>query len=135
MTYYFIDLIIDHEAPKKRAIDIRIRPLKGEEWAPSGTSTTWNVTPEGALKALEKAREFETNRSKYTYSRLGIGFRRYNCALFAEKIIQAAGVKATAGILASTPLELALGKKLPERRKREKKKEAGPAPIPAQYEI
>jgi hypothetical protein len=133
MAYYFIDLIIDQDAPKKRAIDIRIRPLKSA-WPGPATSTTWNVSPAGAAAALAKAEEFQANRSKYSYSRLGIGFRRYNCALFAEKIIQAAGIKATAGLLASTPLELALGRKLPARRQREKKAAAA-APIPAQYEI
>jgi hypothetical protein len=133
LDYFFIDLIIDREAPRKRAIDIRIRPLKGS-WPDAATSTTWNVSGTGAIAALGKAMEFAANRSKYSYSRLGIGFRRYNCALFAEKILQAAGVNRTAGLLASTPLELAMGKKLPERRKREKKA-TGPAPIPAQYDI
>lgn len=133
VEHFFIDLIIDREAPRKRAIDIRIRPLKGS-WPDATTSTTWNISGTGAIAALGRAMEFAANRSKYSYSRLGIGFRRYNCALFAEKILQAAGVKASAGILASTPLELALGKKLPGRRKPEQKP-TGPAPVPAQYDI
>jgi len=133
VEYYFIDLIIDGNADRKRAIDIRIRPLKGG-WPDPATSTTWNVSGTGALAALAKAQEFEANRSKYTYSRLGIGPRRYNCALFAEKILQAAGVKRSAGLIASTPLELALGKKLPGRRKKQPKPAAEPA-IPAQYDI
>ena len=132
MEYMFIDLVMDREAGKK-AIDIRIKDLNGG-WPGPSTSTTWSITPEGANKAWVKAKFFQLQKRKYSYSYLGIGYRQYNCAVFAEKILEAAGVKRSAGLLVSTPLEVALGKKLPSLRKKERKK-SGPAPVPAQYDI
>lgn len=133
MDYYFIDLVLDQSGSKKGAIDIRVMDML-TQWPGASTSTTWSVTPEGALAALLKAKTFANEKRKYTYNYFGIGYRAYNCALFAEKILAAAGVNQTSGRLVSTPLEVALGRKLPKMRKREKKAK-GPAPIPAQYEI
>jgi hypothetical protein len=133
MAYFFIDLVLDGNARKKGAIDIRVMESR-TPWPGESTSTTWGITEDAAKAALAKARDFEMNKRKYTYNYFGIGYRSYNCALFAEKILQAAGVNQTAGLVVSTPLEVALGRKLPKRRKREKKAK-GPAPIPAQYEI
>lgn len=132
LEYVFIDLVMDREAGKK-AIDVRMMDLKGA-WPGPSTSTTWNITPEGANKAWTIARMFQLQKRKYSYNYLGIGYRAYNCALFAQKILEAAGVKRTAGLAFSTPLEVALGRKIPKLRKREKKQK-GPAPIPAQYDV
>lgn len=133
MEYFFVDLVLDQNARKKGAIDIRVMDMR-TQWPGASTSTTWSVTPEGARAALLKAKFFAIDKRKYTYNYFGIGYRAYNCALFAEKILQAAGVKQSAGLVVSTPLEVALGKKLPSMRKKEKKRK-GPAPVPAQYEI
>jgi len=132
LEYVFIDLVMDREAGKK-AIDIRMMDLKSA-WPGPSTSTTWNITPEGAKKAWTIARMFQLQKRKYSYNYLGIGYRAYNCALFAQKILEAAGVKRTAGIAFSTPLEVALGRNIPKLRQREKKQK-GPAPIPAQYGV
>jgi hypothetical protein len=42
-----------------------------------------------------------------------MGYRGWNCAKFSEKVVQAAGVKATSGLAFKTPTELVSGKKLP----------------------
>jgi hypothetical protein len=72
---------------------------------------TWRITPEKADRAYDRAVKFQKNQSKYWYSPKGIGWRGHNCATFAEIILKAAGVKATAGLIYKTPSELLTGKK------------------------
>jgi hypothetical protein len=133
LEYYFVDLVLDQSGGKKGAIDIRVMEMRGG-WPGPETSTTWGIDAGKALNAYMRAKFFAIEKRKYTYNYFGIGYRAYNCALFAEKILAAAGVSQSSGLLVSTPLEVALGRKLPKMRKREKKQK-GPAPIPAQYEI
>jgi hypothetical protein len=133
LEYYFVDLVLDQSGNKKGAIDIRVMEMRGG-WPGPETSTTWGIDGGQALNAFMRAKFFAIDARKYTYNYFGIGYRAYNCALFAEKILAAAGVKQSAGLVISTPLEVALGRKLPKMRKREKKQK-GPAPIPAQYDI
>jgi hypothetical protein len=138
MEYHFIDLVLDQDSDRKGAVRIRIVPMKGSSsWPGPDTSTTWELTDAQARAALAKAQEFQANQAKYKYNVLGIGWRRYNCALFVEKILEAGGVKRSAGVIFSTPLEVATGKKVPERRQRGAGAEAEPAApaIPAQYDI
>ena len=133
LEYYFIDLVLNQSGDKKGAIDIRIKDLRGG-WPGENTSTTWSISTAGAQSAHFRAQGFARYKDTYKYNYFGIGKRAYNCALFAEKILQAAGVNQSSGLIFSTPLEAALGKKVPKMRKREKKQK-GPAPIPAQYDV
>jgi hypothetical protein len=117
MAYLFIDLIHDTaEGARKGAVKFRVVPMK-TAWPGPDTSTTWAITNAQAEAALARARYFEAHAGEFTYSKLGIGPKRYNCALFVEKILKAAGVNRSAGLIASTPLEVARGKKFPRSRK------------------
>jgi len=138
MAYLFIDLIHDTAAgARKGAVTFRVEPMQ-TAWPDPATSTTWPITNAHAEAALARARYFQDHASDFTYSKLGIGPKRYNCALFVEKILKAAGVNQSAGLIASTPLEVAKGKKLPSWRKRAmpgRAAPAAPAAVPAQYDL
>jgi hypothetical protein len=107
-------------------------------WPGPETSTTWAITNAQAEAALARARYFQDHASEFTYSKLGIGPKRYNCALFVEAILKAAGVNRSAGLIASTPLEVARGKKFPRARKQvtPAAPAAPPAPVvPPAYDL
>ncbi|MFC2023441.1 hypothetical protein ACFLT5_01750 [Chloroflexota bacterium] len=93
---------------------VKINVEDATSWIDPGTSTTWQIKNEQAQAAYDKGLAFEKNQDKYWYSHLGIGWRGYNCAKFAEKILQAAGIKRTSGLIFKTPSELVTGKKLPK---------------------
>lgn len=96
-------------ASHHQGVDIRISKAIG--WAAPGDSTTWQISGTKAKAAYRKAEHFQKRQSRYWYSPLGIGWRGYNCANFAEAILKAAGVRRSAGLIFSTPSELAFGKK------------------------
>jgi hypothetical protein len=102
---------------------IKIQIQEATAWCEPKASTTWRIKNDKAQKAYDRAVKFEKNQKKYWYSPWGIGWRGYNCARFAEKIIRAAGVKATAGWLIKTPSELVSGKKWGMMNLRSKSKE------------
>ena len=52
-------------------------------------------------------------RMTYKYNAAGLGVNRYNCALFSEEVLGAAGVQRSAGLVVSTPYEVATGQKAP----------------------
>jgi hypothetical protein len=92
---------------------VKIETVKATEWLDPRTSTTWRISNFRAKKAYDKARQIERIQEKLWYSHTGIGYRGWNCARFAEKVVQAAGVKATSGWAFKTPTELVSGTKLP----------------------
>jgi hypothetical protein len=95
----------------KKEKGIKIQIQEATAWAEPKASATWRIKNHQAQKAYDQAEHFQKNQKKYWYSPWGIGWRGYNCARFAEKIVKAAGVKATAGWLIKTPSELVSGKK------------------------
>jgi hypothetical protein len=59
------------------------------------------------------------------YSKISSMFTRsWNCALYAEKILRAAGLNVSAGFFVSSPLELTTGRSLVSRWVLEKRRNA-----------
>lgn len=74
---------------------------------------SWVRSSADADNALEKAQTIANEpQEKKKYRLLGGSLTRggMNCAKFAERILKAAGIKASAGLIFKTPTELATGK-------------------------
>jgi len=57
--------------------------------------------------------DFGQHAADYKYNSAGIGVNRYNCALFSENVLDAGGVQQSAGLLISTPYQVATGQRGP----------------------
>jgi hypothetical protein len=93
-------------------LNIAHRPVNDKGWPDPGASTTWEISNEQARAALDRAEHWRSNEAAYTYNRLGIGLNSYNCAQFAESVLQGAGIDQSAGLVFATPLEVATGQKV-----------------------
>ncbi len=116
MKHYRLDLHPD-QSPESRdgAVQINVVPVDARGWPDPKESTSWRIGDEQAQAALARAVVFRRHQADYTYGYTGVGCNRYNCSLFAEKILKAAGVKQSSGLIFSTPLELVKNQKLPNR--------------------
>jgi hypothetical protein len=96
-------------------IRIKIQPLEPPTWAEAPKSRTWTISAKKADKAYQAAKNFRTKAyaGHYYFSPLGMGAGGYNCSKMASKIVQAAGVSASSGLIVHTPAEFALGSKRP----------------------
>ncbi|BAZ29784.1 hypothetical protein NIES4074_22310 [Cylindrospermum sp. NIES-4074] len=80
-------------------------------------SRTWDITDKQAANALNKGQTMkaENDQGKYIYAITGRSLSPtktgMNCARFAEEIVNAAGIDASAGLIIKTPSEIATGKK------------------------
>jgi hypothetical protein len=92
---------------------IRIEIDPATRWCDPDRSRTWTISAAAAEAALAKAREYQANQKKYFFSKYGLGVDGYNCSTFAAKIVQAAGVDASAGLIIDTPGEISIGARSP----------------------
>jgi RHS repeat-associated protein len=107
LDYHYIDLRVASKATGE-PFDINVLPIDGRGWPDPQRSSSWEISDDQARGALQAAEHY--NSDKYTYSRTGLGVNRYNCALFAEKVLDGAGVQQSSGLVISTPYELVTGK-------------------------
>jgi RHS repeat-associated protein len=111
LDYRRIDLTLDPNGD--RAIEIRISPVDGRGWPDPQRSSSWEISNDQARAALRFAEDFGQHAADYKYNSAGIGVNRYNCALFSEKVLDAGGVQQSAGLLISTPYQVATGQRGP----------------------
>lgn len=74
---------------------------------------SWVKSKHNAEAALDKAEEIQKQpqkKKKYRYLGGSLTKGGMNCAKFAERILKAGGIKASAGLVFKTPAELASGK-------------------------
>ena len=110
LQYWKIDLALSYGADDQPdgGIEIRINPFK--LWGREGKSRTWPIDSAAANAALAAARDFSSRQGEFRYNKIGLGYKRYNCALFVERILRAAGIEASAGLIVSTPKQVATGR-------------------------
>lgn len=102
----------------KGSITVTVNPSKSHlsSIAPK-VQRNWDITEGKALKALAKADKIKAKADSrkliYAFTGHSISFTRegMNCAKFAEQVLNAAGIPASAGWWVKTPSELATGKK------------------------
>jgi RHS repeat-associated protein len=149
LDYRRVDLTLSDAG--NRAIEIRISAVDQRGWPDPQRSSSWEIDNDQARAALAFAEHFGQNADNYKYNAAGVGVNRYNCAVFSEEVLGAAGVQRSAGLIVSTPYEVATGQKAPrnpvsqlllnlkERRARrqaaqEVQQQQRIAPPPARYE-
>lgn len=80
----------------------------------AGRRKSWVTTRDAMDRILAKARDVRTNIDKYTYKLTGRSLfarkKTVNCARFAEKILKAGGIAASAGTLLKTTATLTSGR-------------------------
>jgi hypothetical protein len=76
---------------------VRIEIVEATSWLEPRSSTTWRISNFRAKRAYDKAQEIGKNQKKLWYSHSGMDYQSWNYAKFAEKVVQAADVKATSG--------------------------------------
>ncbi|NEQ55647.1 MAG: DUF4157 domain-containing protein, partial [Leptolyngbya sp. SIO3F4] len=87
---------------------------------------TWDITSQQATQALAQGHTMQqkANQGKYLYAISGRSIsltkKGMNCARFVEEVLNAAGVRASAGLFIKTPSEIATGKKFGIKQKNKK---------------
>lgn len=96
-------------ATDEEGVTIRIKDgLTAQE----SSTKSWVVKSTQVDTLIDKAKEIQSNQSKYDYTLLGISLLRkkvMNCAKFGEIILKAAGIKASAGKVFKLPSTLTKG--------------------------
>ncbi|MEA5470577.1 DUF4157 domain-containing protein [Spirulina sp. 06S082] len=116
----------------KGSITVTVNPSKSHlSSIATKVQRNWDITEGKALKALAKADKIKAKADSrkliYAFTGHSISFTRegMNCAKFAEQVLNAAGIPASAGWWVKTPSELSTGKKGGIWKKKKKSDDSG----------